>query len=122
MYNTNNLKCIKLVTDEDLGLEITELNNPYTRYGARGIVARSDGKIALFYKAKMNEYKLPGGGIDPGEQPIDAFKREIMEEVGCEICNIKPLGYTEERKGKTNFKQISFFFIAKFIKIWEHWI
>ena len=52
----------------------------------------------------MNEYKLPGGGMDEGEQPIETFKREILEEVGCEIDNIKLLGYTEEQKSKTNFK------------------
>lgn len=111
-----DLKCIKLVTDADLGLPVTPLNNPYTRFGARGIVVRNDGKIALFYKSKMNEYKLPGGGIDKGEQPLEAFKREVIEEVGCEVCNVKPLGYTEERKSKTNFKQISYIFMGEVLK------
>lgn len=27
-----------------------------------------------------NEYKLPGGGIDKGENPEEAFKRETLEE------------------------------------------
>ena len=107
-----NLKCIKIVTDEDLGLEVTPLNNPITRLASRGIVIRNDGKIALFYKEKMNEYKLPGGGMDKGELPEETFKREVLEEVGCEVANITPLGYTEEQKSKTNFKQISYVFVA----------
>lgn len=115
-----DLKCIKLVTDEDLGLPVTPLNNPITRQGARGIVVRSDGKIALFYKSKMNEYKLPGGGIDKGEKPIDAFKREVLEEVGCEVENVQPLGYTEERKSKTNFNQISYIFMGEVSKDLGH--
>ena len=108
----NNLKCIKIVTDKDLGLEVAPLNNPITRFASRGIVIRNDGKIALFYKEKMNEYKLPGGGMDKGELPEETFKREVLEEVGCEIANITPLGYTEEQKSKTNFKQISYVFVG----------
>ena len=69
------LYCIKILTDKDFGLESKELNNPKIRYGARGIVVRGDGKIAIFYKEKMNEYKLSGGGIDDGEDTEIAFKR-----------------------------------------------
>jgi 8-oxo-dGTP diphosphatase len=30
-------------------------------------------------------WELPGGKIDPGEQPQDALRREIREELGVEI-------------------------------------
>lgn len=113
MSNLDNSKCIKLVTDADFGIEPKPLNNPITRFGARGIVLRADGKMALFNKAKMNEYKLPGGGIDPGESPDVAFAREVREEVGCTVKNIKPLGYTIEEKGQTNFTQTSYVFVAE---------
>ena len=112
----DELNCIKLITDEDLGLIVFPLNEPKVRYASRGIVIRDDGKIALFYKSKMNEYKLPGGGIDEGETSIDAFKREVLEEVGCEVKNIKLLGYTEERKSKMNFNQFSYVFSAEVSK------
>ena len=38
-----------------------------------------------FNKKKKNEYKLPGGGIDYGETPNEAFIREALEETGCKI-------------------------------------
>lgn len=117
MANLDNLKCIKVITDADFGIEPKPLNNPITRLGARGIVVREDGKIAVFNKAKMNEYKLPGGGIDPGESPEVAFAREVEEEVGCTVKNIKPLGYTIEEKGQTNFTQTSFVFVAELDKV-----
>ena len=33
----------------------------------------------------MPEYQLPGGGIDPGENPIAALHREVYEETGWHI-------------------------------------
>ena len=101
------------ITDYDLGEEFKELNNPKMRYGARGIVIREDGKIAIFNKQNKNEYKLPGGGIENNEDPKDAFKREVLEETGCIVEIIDELGTTEEYKGKDNFKQISYVFIGK---------
>lgn len=106
------MNVITEITDEVFGLEIQEFNNPYMRYGARGIVKRNDGKIAIFNKVNKNEYKLPGGGIDKGEEPDEAFKREVMEETGCKIENVKFLGITKELKSYDNFQQISYIFKA----------
>ena len=49
------------------------MEKPQLRKGARGIVIREDGKIAIFNKANKHEYKLPGGGIEENENPEDAF-------------------------------------------------
>ena len=125
MTNLNNLKCIKTITDADFGIEPKPLNNPITRQGARGIVVRADGKIALLdllflhkYLVKDGEFNpLPGGGIEQGEQPDVAFAREVAEEVGCTVKNVKPLGYTVEEKGQTNFTQTSYVFVAELDKV-----
>lgn len=104
------------ITDEDLGEAMNEMNEPRMRYGARGIVIRNDGKIAVFNKSKKNEYKLPGGGIEENENPKEAFKREVLEETGCIIEIIDELGTTEEYKSQDNFKQTSFVFVGKVIE------
>lgn len=110
------MKCIRVLKDEDFGLESVEFNNPSVRYGARGIIIREDGKIAIFNKSNKNEYKLPGGGVDKGEDIKEAFKREALEETGCEIEIIKELGTIEEHKSLDNFKQISYLFVGKVLK------
>ena len=58
------MELIYKVTDEDIGEISVENQNPRVRLGARGIVIREDGKIAVFNKSNKNEYKLPGGGIE----------------------------------------------------------
>ncbi len=110
------MNCIKILTDEDFGLSSIEFNNPRIRYGARGIIVRDDGKIALFNKKNKNEYKLPGGSIDFDESPKDAFIREALEETGCKIKIIKELETIEEHKSLDNFKQISYLFVGKVVK------
>ena len=110
------MKCICVIKDEDFNLESIEFQNPRIRYGARGIVINNEGKIAIFNKSLKNEYKLPGGGIENNEQIEMAFKREVLEETGCEIEIIEKLGTIEEHKSLDNFKQISHVFVAKVIR------
>lgn len=60
-----------------------------TRPGAYAILPR-DGQLLLTYQAAPHfEFQLPGGGIDPGESPIQALHREVFEETGWRIA--KPL-------------------------------
>lgn len=83
------------------------------RLGARGIVLNGVGDIALIHKTLKNEYKLPGGGIDEGEDPAAAFIRECREELGCMVEIIEELGTAVEYKSQENFKQLSFVYVAK---------
>jgi len=109
-----NDKIIVKINDKNLGLEEFKINDECKiRYGSRGIIVDQNGNIAIFNKRSKNEYKLPGGGLKEGEKPEEAFIREIMEETGCEIEITDYLGLAIEEKGQTNFKQISYVFVAR---------
>ena len=43
-------KLITKITDNDFGLKFCDMEKPQLRKGARGIVIREDGKIAIFIK------------------------------------------------------------------------
>ena len=104
-----------IIKDEDIGYTNKDLNNPRKRIGARGIILKND-KIAIFYKKNKNEYKLPGGGVEDGENLEDGFKREVLEETGCVVKIQKKLGITEEFKGIANFYQLSHVYLAEVIE------
>lgn len=72
-------------------------------------------RIAIQNKSNKNEFKLVGGGMEQNEDPTVAFKREVLEEAGCEVEIIEKLGTTEEYKSLQNLKQISNIFIAKVV-------
>lgn len=38
------------------------------------------------------DVQLPGGGIDPGESPLQALHREVIEEIGWRISAPRRLG------------------------------
>ena len=104
------------LTDKDFGLEPKEMKDYKLRIAARGMVMRDDGKIAIRYKTQKNEYKLVGGGMEENEDPQMAFKREVLEEAGCEVEIVEELGTTEEYRSQKNIKQISHIFIGKVTK------
>lgn len=106
---------IGVVDDSDFGIENVSMNNPQTRVGARGIVC-FNGKIAVFNKVNKNEFKIPGGGVENDEELESAFKREVLEETGCEVDIVCKLGEFEERKTIENFKQTSHVFVANVTK------
>lgn len=106
-------KMIASIKDEDFNIEAVNMKNYKTRYAARGIIVRKDGKIAVQLKKKKNEYKLIGGGIEKEENAELAFKREALEEAGCTVKIIANLGIIEEKRSLENLNQISYIYLAE---------
>lgn len=78
--------------------DITTLNNQslFTRLSSRAIAIK-ERDILLLYTKRYDDYSLPGGGLDLGEDKIEGMLRELTEETGAkDIKNIKPFGIYEE--------------------------
>ena len=56
------------------------------RPGVYAILLRGDDILLTHQAEPDNEFQLPGGGIDPGEHPLPALHREVMEETGWRIA------------------------------------
>ena len=60
------------------------------RAGAYAVLAH-DGRILLTRLSSTRVWTLPGGGIDHGEDPVDAVRREVHEETGLPLTGARLL-------------------------------
>lgn len=107
---------IKRITDNDVLDIAPKYFDNVSRYGSRGVLLNHELNVAMMYMSKTKLYKLPGGGVTAGEQIHDAFIREIKEETGYVAEIMHQMGYIEEHKGKNDFMQLSYCYIAKVIE------
>ena len=62
------------------------------RPGAYAVLWDGRSMLVTFQEEPEPEFQLPGGGIDPGESPIRALHREVLEETGWRISSPRRLG------------------------------
>lgn len=55
------------------------------------IISKSDGKWVFCKHKERNTYEVPGGHREAGESILETAKRELQEETGAVIFNIKPV-------------------------------
>ena len=77
------------------------------------LAVTTDGLVPLvrqFRPAVEEELlELPSGGVEPGEPPEDAIRRELLEETGCEADEIVPLGRLSTDSGRMETRQWAYF-------------
>lgn len=103
-YQCNELDCFQimeaymkklLVLDaQDYPANMDEIY----RVSVRGIIFK-DNKLLLIQN-DFGEVKLPGGGVEPGEDDYRALAREVKEETGYDIIteSIVTFGEIEEKR------------------------
>lgn len=106
------------IDDAALGMEMPLGGKPRARYNirhaARAIILNDAGDIALLCATRHGYHKLPGGGMEPGEDWAAALKREALEEVGCDVDVLpQQLGAIVEWRARFELNQISFCGMAK---------
>ena len=83
---------MRLLFELDLH-DYAECTRSFVRNSARSIIIR-DGKVAMVHSLKYDYYKFPGGGIEAGENPVEAMIRETREEAGLTVIpgSVKEFG------------------------------
>jgi nucleoside triphosphatase len=76
------------------------------------VIFNPENKILLCKSHKWdNKYVIPGGHIELGEKMEEALKREVLEETGVEIFDIKLIGVKESIFSDTFHEKKHFIFI-----------
>lgn len=84
------------------------------RTAVRAVAFNEEGQIALIEFTKLGSRKLPGGGVDAGEDLEAALKREVREEIGYEVAHIiKELGIVDERRYFSQLHQVSYCYLIR---------
>lgn len=81
------------------------------------IIYNEEGKIFLMKSPKWNSWIVPGGEIKEGETEEEALRREIREELGIELDEIRKVG-EKIKLPSSDFKdeKVKFIFIDFFAK------
>jgi putative (di)nucleoside polyphosphate hydrolase len=71
------------------------INEPGYRLNVGIVVINDNGKLLLCKRKKIDSWQFPQGGIDFGESPLKAAKRELYEEVGIRKQDVKLITSTD---------------------------
>ena len=113
-YN-DEMQLLATLTDKDIfpGTHNNPSENFYKRRAARAIVLNEQGQIYLLHMTNYGHHKLPGGGIDEGEDVEVALYRELEEEIGCPAEITGEIGEIRELRNEMKWDQTSYCFTAK---------
>lgn len=65
--------------------------------GVSVVLTNSEGEVLLLrHSYGPAVWALPGGGLKSGEDPKEAARREVLEELSVELADITALGLIEE--------------------------
>lgn len=81
------------------------------RIAGRAVIFDGE-RVALIHVKISGYYMLPGGGLD-GDDVAAGLAREVLEEMGCRIEVLRPLGVIEVYFDRWKQRQIDHCFIAR---------
>ena len=106
------MKLLKHISDKPL-----PRNRKFGRRSAvRAILFDRDNLIPILLVSKFNYHKLPGGGVEDGEDKSKALEREVLEEAGCKAEIFAEVGKITEYRSEFNLYQTSYCYLGKVIE------
>ena len=106
------MKLLKQIKDKEFPKNESTLR---IREASRAVLFDENKLIPLLFVSKYKYHKLPGGGVEPGEDKTKALLREVKEEVGSKIKITGEVGKIIEFSSKWNLKQTSYCYLGRII-------
>ena len=109
------MQLLLTINDEDVLPNVTEIavDTFKKRSAARAVLLDEHGAVYLLNVSKQGYHKLPGGGVEDGEELAAAMRRELLEEVGCEAEIIAEVGEIKEYRKFQKLDHSSYCFVAR---------
>jgi 8-oxo-dGTP diphosphatase len=80
-------------TDDDLRVGPGERAHVHQRLAAYAVITRGEAllltELSASVRGAAGRWTLPGGGLDPGESPVEGLVREVWEETGHEAIRAR---------------------------------
>lgn len=113
----NSMKPLALFTQKDVFPEREDLKNITfeERLTGKAIVFDHENKVALVGNEVHSFYLLPGGGIEKGESVEDGIVRECLEEIGCRVELMHPIGIVEDYRNREKKHCINHCYSARLV-------
>jgi len=86
-----------------------------TKYATRTVLLDDENRVAVINVGKYGYYKIPGGGVEDGEDLRKSAQREVLEEAGCDCEIIAELGRMETDIPGWDMHDVSDGFIARVV-------
>ena len=106
------MKLLKEIKDKEYPVDASLIK---LREASRAILFDKNNQVPLLNVAKFNYHKLPGGGVEEGEDRSQALIRECFEETGSKIEIESEVGMIIEFRSEWNLKQTSYCFLGRII-------
>lgn len=101
------------------------------RANVGAVIINTEGQVLALERKKISgSWQFPQGGLDEGEEPLEAVKREILEETGIEESELELLATfprwlayelpEEMRTQKLGRGQVQKWFLFRFAGLDEH--
>lgn len=109
------MNILQEIRDQDLfpSIQSVDSTNYDRRESVRAVVLDQQNSVALLRLDSLNSHKLPGGGIERGENTLRALEREMQEEIGCKVRVLREIGSIIEFRDQSNLIQVSRCFLTR---------
>jgi 8-oxo-dGTP diphosphatase len=79
---------------------------------AGGVVCDEDGRVAIVYRPKYQDWTFPKGKLEPGETEEHAALREVHEETGLDVELGRELGFVQYTDPKGRPKTVHYWVMS----------